>query len=214
METSFPKLVLRAVPLFQTTSISWHSSLHGAIMATAHTVSCHISSIVSFRKSRRVGFCMLWRHERTTCSQTTPHLHQSRRSISRWGLSCMQRHYLKNEFLSIARCFLEELTCTVLSTVAARSKLNQGVSCFYPERFVRGDDHSAFCLLGQLLDRLIACEWEKGSNIEARNTVFQFFVQHQRQLECHASRKHSDISNVLSYLFHQSGFAAASIYTG
>ena len=122
------------------------------------------------------------------------------------ALEPMTSCYLKEEFESSARRSLEEITNTVLSTVAARSKLAQGVSCFCPEIIIGGDDHSAFFLLGQLLDGMIACGWEKGSNIEACKFEFQSFVNDQRQLECHASRKHSDISNVLSYLTHQSGF--------
>ena len=46
--------------------------------------------------------------------------------------------YLKKEFRSSARRFLEDFTSTVLSTVTARSKLGQGVSCFCPEVIVGG----------------------------------------------------------------------------
>ena len=46
--------------------------------------------------------------------------------------------------------------------------------------------------------------WEKGLGIEAWKAEFISFVQDQRQLKCHASKKHSDISNVMSYLTHQS----------
>ena len=122
------------------------------------------------------------------------------------ALEKMTSQYLKKEFRSSARRFLEDLTSTFLSTVAARSKLGQGVSCFCPEVIVGGDDHSAFFLFGQLLDGLVESGWEKGSAVEACKAEFQSFVNDQRQLECHASRKHSDISNVLSYLTHQSGF--------
>ena len=80
------------------------------------------------------------------------------------ALEKMTSQYLKKEFRSSARRFLEEFTSTVLSTVAARSKLGQGVSCFCPEIIIRGDDHSAFFLLGQLVDGLISCGWEKGVN--------------------------------------------------
>ena len=121
-------------------------------------------------------------------------------------LERMTSQYLKKEFRSSARRFLEEFTSTVLSTVAARSKLGQGVSCFCPEIIIGGDDHSAFFLFGQLLDVLVECGWEKGSTVEACKAEFQSFVNDQRQLECHASRKHSDFSNVLSYLTQQSGF--------
>ena len=46
------------------------------------------------------------------------------------ALEKMTSHYLEKKFRSSARRFLEEFTSTVLSTVAARSKLGQGVSCF------------------------------------------------------------------------------------
>ena len=118
----------------------------------------------------------------------------------------MRSPYLKKEMRSSTRRFLEEFTSSVLSTNAARSKLGQGVSCFCPEILIGGDDSSAFFLFGQLLDGLISCGWEKGSTIEACKAEFQSFVKDQRQLECHASRRHSDISNVVSYLTQQSGF--------
>ena len=41
--------------------------------------------------------------------------------------------YLRNEFRKDTRKFLEELTSTVLSTVAARSDVGQWLSCFRPE---------------------------------------------------------------------------------
>ena len=122
------------------------------------------------------------------------------------ALEKMTSQYLKKEFRSSTLRFLEDFTSTVLSTVAVRSKLSQGVSCFCPEIIIGGDDHSAFFLFGQLLEGLVACGWEKGSTVEACKADFQSFVNDQRQLECHASIKHSDISNVLSYLTHQSGF--------
>ena len=122
------------------------------------------------------------------------------------ALENMASQYLKKEFRSGAHRFLEESTSTVLSTVATSSKLGKGVSCFCPEIIIGGDDHSAFFLFRQLLDGLIACGWEKASNIEACKAEFQPFVNDQRQLECHASRKQSDISNVVSYLTQQSGF--------
>ena len=94
----------------------------------------------------------------------------------------------------------------MMSTDAARSKLGQGVSCFSPAIVIAGDDHSAFFLFEQLLDGLVTCAWEKRANIEACKAEFQSFVRDQRQLDGHASRKHYDISSVLSYFTHQSGF--------
>ena len=122
------------------------------------------------------------------------------------SLEKMTSQYLKKEFRSSARRFLEEFTSTVLSTVAARSKLGQCVSCFSPKIIIGVDDHSAFFLFGQLLDGLVECGWEKGSTVEASKAEFQSFVNDQRQLESHAGRKRSDISSVFSYLSHQSGF--------
>ena len=75
------------------------------------------------------------------------------------ALEKMTSHYLKRKFRSGARRFPEEITSTVSSTVAAHSKLGQGVSCFCPEIIIGADDHSAFFLFGQLLDGLIACGW-------------------------------------------------------
>ena len=78
------------------------------------------------------------------------------------ALAKMSSSYLRKEFRSNARRFLDEFCSTILSTVAARSKLGQGVSCFCPEIILRGDDRSAFFLHGQLLDGLVKCGWEKG----------------------------------------------------
>ena len=122
------------------------------------------------------------------------------------ALEKMTSQYLKKEFRSSFRRFLEDFTSTVLSFVAARSKLGQGVNCFCPAIIVGGDDLSALFFFGQLLDGLVECGWEKRSTVEACKAEFQSFVNDQRQIECHASRKHSDISNVLSYLTRQSGF--------
>ena len=102
--------------------------------------------------------------------------------------------------------FLEEFCSTILSTVAARSKLGQGVSCFCPEIILGGDDHSAFFLHGQLLDGLAECGWEKGSSAEACKAEFQSFVREQRQLERHSTKKRPDVGNILAYFAQQTGF--------
>ena len=91
------------------------------------------------------------------------------------ALEKMSSSYFKREFRSNARCFLDEFCSTILSTVAAGSKLGQGVSCFCPEIILGGNDHSAFFLYGQLLDGLVECGWEKGSNVEACKAEFQSF---------------------------------------
>ena len=54
------------------------------------------------------------------------------------ALAEMTSYYLKNEFRSTVRRFAEEFTSSVLSTVAARSKLGQGVNCFCREVIIGG----------------------------------------------------------------------------
>ena len=75
--------------------------------------------------------------------------------------------YLKKEFQRDARTFLEEFATSVLSTVAARSKLGQGLSCFCPAFIIGGDNHAPLHVLGLLLDGLLERGWVKGSAIEA-----------------------------------------------
>ena len=114
--------------------------------------------------------------------------------------------YLKKEFRSNARRFLDEFCSTILSTVAARSTLGQGVSCFCPEIILGGADYSAFFLYGQLLDGLVECGWEKRANVEACKAQFQTFVRQQRQLERHSTMKRPDVGNILAYFAQQTGF--------
>ena len=69
--------------------------------------------------------------------------------------------YLQREFQRDARRFLEEFTTSVLSTVAARKKIGQGLSCFCPVIIIGGEDHAPLHPLDGLLDR----GWVKGSEI-------------------------------------------------
>ena len=73
--------------------------------------------------------------------------------------------YLKREFQRDARRFLEEFTACVLSTVAARSNIEQWLSCFCPAIIVEGDNNAPLHLLGLLLDGLLDHGWVKGSEI-------------------------------------------------
>ena len=116
--------------------------------------------------------------------------------------------YLKREFQRDARRFLEEFTTSVMSTLAARSKIGQGLSCFCPAIVIRGDDHAPLHLLGLLLDGLLERGWVKGSEIEACWSEYQSFVQEQRQLERSSTRSGPDIADVLSFCCSQAGFRA------
>ena len=71
----------------------------------------------------------------------------------------MTKYYLKIEFRTNARRFPEEFASTVLSTVTARSKLCQRVSCFCQEVIIRGHDYSDFLLSRQLFNGLVQCGW-------------------------------------------------------
>ena len=116
--------------------------------------------------------------------------------------------YLKREFQRDARRFLEEFTTSVLSTVAARSKIGQGLRCFCPAIIIGGDDHAPLHLLGLLLDGLLDRGWAKGSDIEACRSEYQSFGQEQRQLERSSTRSRPDIVDVLSFCCSQAGSRA------
>ena len=122
------------------------------------------------------------------------------------ALEKMSSSYLKREFRSSAIRFLDEFCSTILSNVAASSKLGLGVSCFCLEIILGGDDHSVFFFYGQLLDGLVECGWEKGANVEACKAEFQSFLREQRQLERHSGRKRPDVGNILAYFAQQTGF--------
>ena len=116
--------------------------------------------------------------------------------------------YLQRKFQSNARSFLEELTTSVLSTVAVRSKIGQGLSCFCPAIIIGGYDHAPLHLLGLLLDGLLDRGWVKGSESEACRSEYQSFVQEQRPLERSSTRSRPDIGDVLSFCSSQAGFRA------
>ena len=114
--------------------------------------------------------------------------------------------YLKREFQRDARRFLEEFTTSVLSTVAARSRIGQGLGCFCPAIIIGGDDHAPLHLLGLLLDGLLERGWVRGSEIETCRSEYQSFVQEQRQLERSSTTSRPDIGDVLSFCCSQAGF--------
>ena len=116
--------------------------------------------------------------------------------------------YLKREFQRDARRFLGEFTNSVLSTVAARSKIGPGLSCFCPAIILGGDDHALLHLLGLLLDGLLERGWTKGNEIEACRAEYPSIVQKQRQLERSSTRRRPEIGEVLSFCSSLVGFRA------
>ena len=111
-------------------------------------------------------------------------------------------HYLQREF----RRFLEEFVNCVLWTVASRSVIGQGLSCFCPAIVVDGDDVAPLQLSSKLLDGMLQNGWTRGSEVEACRAEYQSFVQEQRQLERSSTRSRPDVGDVLSFCFAQTGF--------
>ena len=124
------------------------------------------------------------------------------------ALSKVGSHYLLKEFHLDARRFLEDFVNCVLSTVAARSVIGQGLSCFCPAIVVGGDDVAPLQLFNKLLDGLLEKGWTKGSEVEACRAEYQSFVQEQRQLERSSTRSRPDVGDVLSFCSRQAGFRA------
>ena len=60
----------------------------------------------------------------------------------------------------------------VLSTVAARSGIGQGMSCFCLSILVVGDDHSSMQLFGMLVDGLLEKSWVRGAEMQAGKLAY------------------------------------------
>ena len=73
----------------------------------------------------------------------------------------MTIHHQRNNLQSIAHCLMPEITSTNLSAIAARPKLVQGASSFFPVRSDAVDHYPSFCHFNQLFDGLLDCIWKK-----------------------------------------------------
>ena len=114
--------------------------------------------------------------------------------------------YLKEEFRRDCRKFLEDFVNCVLSTVAARSAIGQGLSCFCPPISVGGVDLAPLQFFDMLLEGLLEKGWVRGAEMEACKSEYQSFVQEQRQLERTSTRSRPDVGNVLTFCSSQVGF--------
>ena len=114
--------------------------------------------------------------------------------------------YLKKEFRRDYRKFLEDCVNCVLSTVATRSVIDQGLSCFCPPILVGGDDHSPMQLFDMLLDGLLEKGCVRGAEMEACKLKYHSFVQEQRQRERNTSRSRPEVGNVVTFCSSQGGF--------
>ena len=163
--------------LFQLSTISF-TLRQRAITGTTHLVSWLSSSIVSCRKKQGSSLPLVeqWveyvlaNHSKFPAIADGKFLSRTRvlAALNKIG-SC----FLKLEVQRDARRFVEEFTISVLSTVAARSKVGQGLSCFCPAIIFGGDNHAPLHLLGLLLDALLECVWMKGGEIEASRAEYQ-----------------------------------------
>ena len=115
------------------------------------------------------------------------------------SLEKINSSFLRKEFRRDCRRFLEDLVSTILSTVAARSQIGQGLSCFCPEFVIGGDDYSAFHLFGQLLDGLLELGCVRGSEVEPAKAEFHSFVREQRQVEISSHRSRAPINSVFVF---------------
>ena len=112
--------------------------------------------------------------------------------------------FLRIEFRRDCRRFLEDLVSTTPSTVAARSPIGQGPSCFCPEIVTGGDYYSAFHLFGQLLDGLLELGWVRGSEVEPAKAEFHSFVREQRRVETSSHRSRAPINSVFAFYIQPS----------
>ena len=104
------------------------------------------------------------------------------------ALDKVRSQYVRTEFRRDARRFLEEFVYCVLSTVASKSVIGQGLSCYFPAIVIGGDKVAPFQLFKKHLDGLLKKGWTRGSEVEACRAEYQSFVQEQRQLERSSKR--------------------------
>ena len=83
-------------------------------------------------------------------------------ALDKVGSHCLQTGLRRD-----ARRFLEEFVNCVLSTVASRSVLGQGLSCFCPAIVVGVDEVAPFQLFNKLRDGLLKKGWTRRSEVEA-----------------------------------------------
>ena len=116
--------------------------------------------------------------------------------------------YPRTEFRRNARRFLEEFVNCVLSTVASRSVIGHGMSCFCPAIAVGGENVAPFQLFNKLWDGLLEKGWTREIEVEACRAEYQFLVQEQRQLERSSTRSHPDVGDVLTFCSAQAALRA------
>ena len=173
------------------------------------------SSTVCYRRSSKGLHCLLWSSGMTMCCQITPNFLQLLMGNFWPGLGCWQLSTRlgvptwSGKFNVMPVDFWKSLLPPCwLTTVAARSKIGQGLSCFCPAIIIGGDDNAPLNLLGLPLIGLLDRGWVKSSEIEACRSEYQSLVQEQRQEERSSTRSRPDIGDVLAFCSSQVGFRA------
>ena len=115
------------------------------------------------------------------------------------SLEKINSSFLRKEFRRDLRRFLEDLVSTILTTVAARSPIGQGLICFWPEIVIGGDNYSAFLLFGQWLHGLLELRLVRGSEVEPAKAEFNTFVHEQRLVETSSNRSGAPINSVFAF---------------
>ena len=115
------------------------------------------------------------------------------------SLQNISNSFLRKEFRKDCRRFFEHLVSTILSTVAVRSPVGQGLSCFCPEIVIGGDECSALHLFGQLMDELLGLGWVRWSETEPEKAEFHSFLRELRQVETSGNRSRVPISSVFAF---------------
>ena len=121
------------------------------------------------------------------------------------SLEKINSSFLQKKFRRNCRRFLEDLVSTILSTVAVRSPVGQGLSCFCPKIVIGSDDYSAFHIFEPLLDGLLDLSWVRVSETEPAKAEFHSFVREQRQVESSSNRSRVPIKSVFAFC-NQPGF--------
>ena len=115
------------------------------------------------------------------------------------ALGKVGKQYLRTGFPCDVRRFAEEFVNCLLSTVASRSVIGQGMSCFCPAIVIGVDDVVHFQLFNKLLDGPLEKNWTRGSEVEACGVEYQSFAREQRQLERSSTSSRPDVGDVLLF---------------
>ena len=207
-------------PVFNTCSVSVANNFvrpqssadygYYAFGEVSHFVYCLLQKI---KQSNVLPLVEMWEEYMTPNHSKFGAIEEDRFLAGSRVLSALEKlgsSYLKKDFRRDCRKFLEDFVNCVLSTVAARSAIGQGLSCFCPPVLNGGDDHAPLQLFDLLLDGLLAKRWVRGGDVEACKSEYQSFVQEQRQLERTSTRSRPDVGNVLTFCSSQAGLRVRS----